>query len=69
MFLIDGIKPKVGKKLKNCLIFCATCQERLVRRIQKKTSFVSFRFRFAGGNKNLIQKKRELFFPNNNEIW
>ena len=22
-------------------------------------SFVSFRFRFAGGNKNIIQKKRE----------
>ena len=26
-------------------------------RVQNKTSLVSFRFKFAGGNKNIIQKK------------
>ena len=59
MFLIDAIKPKVEKKLKPCLIFCVTVLERWVGSVQNKTSFVSFHFRFAGGNKNFIQKKQD----------
>ena len=56
MFLIDAIKPNVENKLNIVLIS--------MRRFrggesQNKTSFVSFRVRFIGGNKNIIQKKRE----------
>ena len=31
----------------------------LVGNVQNKSNFVYFRFRFAGGNKNFIQKKPE----------
>ena len=57
MFLIDTIKPKVEKKLKTYFIFCATDQEKCLEAYKIKP--VSFRFRFAG-DKNFIQKKREI---------
>ena len=53
MFLIDAIKPKVEKKLKTCFIFCATMG------LKRTTSLVSLRFKFAGGTKKFVQKKRE----------
>ena len=56
MFLIDAIKPKVTKKLQN--FFFA----RLFRGggyEAYKIFFFFYRVRLAGGNKNMIQKKRE----------
>ena len=60
MILIDSIKPNVEK----VLFFYATVLGRGVKRVQNKTSYVSFRVRFAGGNKILfkINKKEELYF-------
>ena len=60
MFLIDAIKPIIEKKSKAC--FFVTFLGRGVGRVQNKTSFVSIRVRFTGGNKNIIQKKRENIF-------
>ena len=54
MFLIDAIKPKVEKKLRT--FFAQMFRD---AREQNKPSFVSFRFRFAGGNKRHIQKNLE----------
>ena len=51
MFLIDAIKPKVEKKLKK--VFREGELE-----VYKLNQILSFRFRFAGGNKIFIQKKR-----------
>ena len=51
MFLIVAIKHMAEKKFKTCFIFYATVYGRVV---QNKTSIVSLRCRFGGGNKNLI---------------
>ena len=59
MFLIDAIKPKVEKKLK-LVLFCAT--DCLGEVSQNKTSFVCFRFRFAGGNKIFILKNEKTYY-------
>ena len=58
--MIDAIKHNVEKKFKTCvLFFYATVKGRLVAIVQNKTSLVSFRGMFSGGNKNFIQNKRE----------
>ena len=51
MFLIDAIKPNLKKKFLTWVVS-----------LQNKTSFGSFCSRFVGGNKNIIQKKREMIF-------
>ena len=64
MFLIDAIKHTVEKKFKTCFIFSQLfrgCVLHLAS-VQNKTSMVSFRAIFSGGNKNFIQKKRDFFF-------
>jgi hypothetical protein len=65
MFLIDAINPKVEKKLKNPFYFILDCLGEVSRKPTNKSSFVSFRFRFVGGNKTSIQKKRESFLKYN----
>ena len=54
MFLIDAIKHNVEKNFK--LVSFIT---RLSQAYKIKTSFVSFRVMFSGGNKNFIQNKLE----------
>ena len=62
MFLIDDIKPKGEKKFKTFFVFfCVTVYGKGVGSVQNETSFVSFRFRFVGGNKIFIQKIREIY--------
>ena len=61
MFLIDAIKPKLEKKLKTffargCLLFR---EGEWKAYVQDKTSFDTFRFRFASDNKIFIKKKRD----------
>ena len=59
MFVIDAIKLNIEKKLKTHFIFYKTVKGRRVGSVQNKISFVSLRVKFAGGNINNIQKKRE----------
>ena len=59
MFLIDAIKPNVENKFNPCFIFTQLFREGGVGSVQNKTSFVYLCVRFVGGNKNIIQKKRE----------
>ena len=60
MFLIDVIKPNAERNSK-LVEFLRDCLEELraVGIARNKTSFVSFRVRLGGGNKNFIQNKRE----------
>ena len=62
MFLIDAFKPKIENEIKTFFDFCARLFRggELKASVQNKTSFVSFSFRFTGGNKIFIQKKREI---------
>ena len=64
MFLIGAIKPIAEKKFKTCFIFFRNClaQGRVIGSVLNKTSFISLRCRFGGGNKNFIQKKEENIF-------
>ena len=62
MFLIDVIKPKVEKKLKLVLLFARLFRGGELEAHNIKPHFVPFRFRFAGGDKNFIQKKRKNIF-------
>ena len=57
MFLIDGVKPNVEKKLKT---FYVTVLGRGVRSVHNKINFVSYYFWFDGGNINIIQKEQEI---------
>ena len=61
MFLIDANKPNIEKKFKTC-IFYATVKGRGFRSVQNKINFVSFCDRFAGGNKNIIQKNEKFIY-------
>ena len=56
MFLIDAIKPKRRKEIKNFFLrdYCLGLGEASV---QNKNSFFPFRVMFSGGNKYFIQKK------------
>ena len=56
MFLIGAIKPIAEKKFKTYFIFYVTVKGRVVGRVRNKTSIVSLRCKFGGGNKNFIQK-------------
>ena len=49
------------KEIQN-LFFYTTVWGMVVLRVRNKTSFVSLRFRFGGGNINIIQKKGERYF-------
>ena len=59
MLLIDDIKSNVENKFNHCFIFTRLFREGGVGSVQNKTSFVSLCVRFVGGNKKIIQKKRE----------
>ena len=50
MFLIDAIKHNVEKQFKTCFIFLHDCLGEVSRKI---------RVMFSGGNKKIIQNKRE----------
>ena len=55
--MIGTIKPMVEKKFKTFFIFYATGGE-LHESVQNKTSFVSLRSRFGGGNRKHFTKER-----------
>ena len=50
---------------RGCILFR---EDELKAYVQGKIRFVTFRVRFASGNKNFIQKKREKVFLNLEEI-
>ena len=58
MFLIDTDKPN-RKEIQILLYFLRDCFGEGSRERTIKTNFVSFCFRFVGGNNNIIQKKWE----------
>ena len=60
MFLIDAIKPKLEKKLKFFFYFLCNCLGEM--RGKCTTSFVSFCFRFTGGNTTIQKKQKKFFF-------
>ena len=58
MFLIDAIKPNIEKKFKTC--YLRDCfGDRGESGEYKINLYFSFGIRFVGGNKDILEKKRE----------